>query len=309
MINLRQRHMRVFREVMRAGSITRAAKHLNLTQPAVSRTLIELEKLVGFSLFRRIGGHTTPTVEAHTLLEEFDQLLLHHDLVGARIEAVRERSQGSLTIAAPPGLLSALIARASARFYVRHEDIRMMVEAHPLTTIMDLVIRQEVDLGFVYSPLDLSKVKSIPLCRSEIVCAFKADHKLAAKRVITPADIGSERIVTISNKIVTGMLVLETLQPEQLSRIIETNTSAVAVAMIAEGGGIGLVDAISLVRPAEGLAFARFKPQIEFRMFAIHSRFRPPSRIAVDFLNDLMKTISEVARTTSSIQPMGGASR
>ncbi|MCX7354707.1 MAG: LysR family transcriptional regulator [Alphaproteobacteria bacterium] len=115
MASLRRRHMLVFQTVMRSRSVTEAAQQLGISQPATSRALFELEEQVGFPLFNRSSGRTTPTVEAQNLLPEIDELLLHQDLVEGRIKAVRARNEGTLTIAAPPGLVTSFLSRAVAR--------------------------------------------------------------------------------------------------------------------------------------------------------------------------------------------------
>lgn len=309
MASLRRRHMLIFQTVMRARSITEAAQQLGISQPATSRALFELEEQVGFPLFNRSSGRTTPTVEAQNLLPEIDELLLHHDLVEGRIKAVRTRNEGTLTIAAPPGLVTSFLSRAVARYAQRKPKVSIRLESHAMTRIAESVIRHEVDFGFVYSPTDLSKVRSIPICRSEIVCVFPPGHRLAQKRVVAAGDLIGERIVTLTVNAMTGMLIREALRPEQMDAIIESNLSLTALTMVTEGGVVGLVDSASLAGPFSGLEIRRFKPSIDFRIFAIGSRYRPPSRTAQDFFTDLNKVLKELARSVPSVHLTGAALR
>ncbi len=309
MASLRRRHMLIFQTVMRARSVTEAAQQLGISQPATSRALFELEEQVGFPLFNRSSGRTTPTVEARNLLPEIDELLLHHDLVEGRIRAVRARNEGTLAIAAPPGLVTSFLSRAVARYAARKRKVSIRLESHSMTRIAESVVRQEVDFGFVYSPTDLSKVRSIPICRSEIVCVFPPGHRLAQKRVVAADDLIDERIVTLTDNAMTGMLIREALRPEQMDAIIESNLSLTAPTMVSEGGVVGLMDSASLEGVFSGLEIRRFKPSIDFRIFAICSRYRPPSRTANDFLADLNKVLKELARAVPSVHLTGAALR
>jgi DNA-binding transcriptional LysR family regulator len=239
-----------------------------------------------------------------------NQLLLHHDTVGARVKAVRERKSGSLVVAASAGLLGALISRAAATFSARKTDINLRLEAHPIPTILELVVRQEVDMGFVYSPVDLSKVRSIPICHSEIICTFQPGHRLASQRAVTPTDLRGERIITLGSNAITGLLIREALMSGQYKSVVETNTSVSAMTMVMEGGGVALIDSVCLGGAFRSLPFARFKPRINFRIFAIYSRDRVPSRVAQDFVDDLSKIVKDTARMAGpSIQPMSIAGR
>lgn len=64
---MRLRHIEVFNAVMQTGSVSAAARLINITQPAVSRTLQHAELQLGFALFQRARGRLTPTNEALAL--------------------------------------------------------------------------------------------------------------------------------------------------------------------------------------------------------------------------------------------------
>ena len=72
MINLRQ--VEVFYAVMRAGSVTEAARVLNVTQPAVSAALKQFEARLKMKLFDRVGGRLQPTPEARALLPDVAEI-------------------------------------------------------------------------------------------------------------------------------------------------------------------------------------------------------------------------------------------
>ncbi len=65
------RHLEVFYAVMSAGSVSEAARRLNVSQPAVSNMLKHAESTLGVApLFERVGGRLKPTPEAQALLPE-----------------------------------------------------------------------------------------------------------------------------------------------------------------------------------------------------------------------------------------------
>ena len=76
---MRLRHIEVFNAVMQTGSVSAAARLINITQPAVSRTLQHAELQLGFALFQRARGRLTPTNEALAL---FPRIVRHRIDVG-----------------------------------------------------------------------------------------------------------------------------------------------------------------------------------------------------------------------------------
>lgn len=70
---LTHRHVEVFRALMIAGSVTRAAELLHTSQPTVSRELARMEHSIGFPLFERIRGRLRPTMQALALYDEVRQ--------------------------------------------------------------------------------------------------------------------------------------------------------------------------------------------------------------------------------------------
>lgn len=78
---MRLRHIEVFNSVMLTGSVSGAARLINVTQPAVSRILQHAELQLGFALFRRAKGRFTPTSEALTLYPYIERLFAQLDEV------------------------------------------------------------------------------------------------------------------------------------------------------------------------------------------------------------------------------------
>ncbi len=78
---MRLRHIEVFNAIMLTGSVSAAARLINITQPAVSRTLQHAEIQLGFPLFQRAKGRLTPTTEALTLYPHIERLFAQLDEV------------------------------------------------------------------------------------------------------------------------------------------------------------------------------------------------------------------------------------
>src|SRR5262245_41523562 len=97
-MNLRQ--MEVFHAIMVTGSVTDAARLLNVTQPAVSAVLKHCEDRLGLRLFVRAGGRLRPTDEAKALFPDVAAVFGRLDAVGRLTQDLVGGRLGTLSIAA-----------------------------------------------------------------------------------------------------------------------------------------------------------------------------------------------------------------
>jgi len=88
-MHIKLRHLEVFNALFEAGSVSRAAERLNLSQPAVSIALSNLEDQTGFRLFHRDRGFFAPTNEALLLRDEVQQGITALARVDKRAEEIR----------------------------------------------------------------------------------------------------------------------------------------------------------------------------------------------------------------------------
>ena len=92
------RHIEIFHAVYVNGSVSGAARALNVSQPSVSKMLRHAESLLGFQLFQRTNGRLVPTEDAHTLFTEVSEI---QDRVYALREAGKAMGDAGLRAGRP----------------------------------------------------------------------------------------------------------------------------------------------------------------------------------------------------------------
>ena len=105
------RQLEAFQAVAETGNVTKAAKHLGVSQPAVSRLLSDFARSVGFELFDRRQGVLVATPEARYLLAEVKRILDGLDHLEDLRRDLTERTGGHIRIACLPGAGSTAPAR------------------------------------------------------------------------------------------------------------------------------------------------------------------------------------------------------
>lgn len=285
------RQLEIFRAVMVSGSASRAADLLQITQPAVSRAIGELEAALDFLLFDRVRGRLVPTPEGQLFFRDVNVSFTGLDTLRASAARIRDFGSGSLRVASLAALGSTLVPRAIRTFRDSHPQIAITLQIHSSAMVRDLVANQQFDIGLAADEVDLSGLDTRPFANAKALCALPPGHPLAERDVIRPADLHGQPFVALAPEDrararLTKALEAAGAHPEI---VVETPASATVCALVLEGVGIGLINPMSALGFAErGLIFRPFEPEV---YFTTHLLFRPDAqkaRIVNRFVAELM---------------------
>ena len=199
-MHLKLRHLEVFNALMEAGSVSHAAARLNVTQPAVSVALANLEKELGFRLFHRSRGFFAPTVEAMRLHAEAEQGLLALARIERWAEELRDRTLGSIVVASNGAAAINLMPRLVAEFQVDHPGIRIDLKVWSSRRVAAWVSGRQVDVGLIDAPVPVAGLVT-EVFRLPCVCVLPEGDPLAREAVIRPAMLaGRSRKAAISRR-------------------------------------------------------------------------------------------------------------
>ena len=170
---------RVFREVARSGSISKAAETLFVSQSAVSQAIMQLEGKIGGKLFDRSVRGVTLTVEGGVLFSHIDGAIVLIENAQAKFAEMKDLRAGSIRIGASDTICSLYLLPILKRFNGRHPEIQISVANRTTRESIELLKRAAVDIAFVNLPveddasLDITPLKAIHDC-------FVAGEKYAA---------------------------------------------------------------------------------------------------------------------------------
>lgn len=145
--------LRTFLAVAKHHSLTAAATELHLSQPAVTRQLQKLEQWCGSPLFARQGKATHLTAAGEVLRSHAEQSLQALENCRFVLEDMRTGRRGSLALGA--GLTTAAFSLPSLiqQYKKRLPDIELSISTGATQEILQLILDQQIDLGFVTSPV------------------------------------------------------------------------------------------------------------------------------------------------------------
>src|SRR5438552_5542618 len=121
------RHLRYFAAVADAGNVSRAARRLHVTQPALSRQIQDLERDFACRLFDRIGRRIVLTKDGDELLERTRRLLADAEALRERARALAGGETGVLRIGAAPQFIEAALPEVLTRCALTDPGIEVQV--------------------------------------------------------------------------------------------------------------------------------------------------------------------------------------
>lgn len=189
---------RLFLAVADEGSLTRAATHLGVDQPALSRAVRRLELAVGTPLFVRSRSGTTLTASGARLLEQARSLVVAADALDATANAEARRATHVLRVGALDFYpLTAALADAARTLSKRDPPVHIHLISLPTGAHMGAVLNRTADVGFALTVdhrLPAPDVlRSTPLrAEPRAYAVLPAGHPLAGVDLVDPRALAAE---------------------------------------------------------------------------------------------------------------------
>ncbi len=283
---LRLRQLEAFKSVAQHGSVTLAAEHLGISQPAVSRLLSSFSDSVGFNVFDRRGGRLIPTQESRYLLGEVGRLLDSLEHIEQLTHDLTARKAGHLRIACLPGFATSHLPAVLAGFLKQRPNITVTLEPDRPERILEWIIGEQYDCGITEGFSNHPVIESETV-HMRAVCILPKNHPLASKTEIWPKDLMHERMIH-TRKDSAFYRDLETCFSQQGVHIpswIEIRQFTAACMLVAQGAGVSVVSALDAHEHKHtGLIIRPFGPKIEHHLAIVRPTHTPPSMITLEFI-------------------------
>ena len=278
-MNLRQ--MEVFHAIMRCGSVTGAARQLNVSQPAVSATLRHCETQLGMKLFQRAGSRLQPTPEAHAIYGEVAAIFSRVETVDRMTRDMMEGQRGSITVAGTFPAVHGYMAEAAAAFLKQRPNVQVSIQSltHPI--LLDRVVNREVELGITYAPVADPALVTETLFKSEIACVIPIDHPLAAETEVDPKLLLKYPLITFAPQMIMRAIVDEALAAAGINPDIRVRVvlSFTAMMLACAGAGVAIIDPLLLeTLPIPGLTVRPLRPRATVEMVMVRPQAAPLSQ-------------------------------
>lgn len=289
------RHLEVFRAVVKAGSVSAAARTLSVSQPAVTKTLRLLELELELPLFHRLRGRLICTPEAETLMPAIEHLFGSVESVDQLATQIKSGASGRIRIAAVSNLAMSLVAHALRDLRREHPALLCDVHALPTRHVIEYVNTSQVDIGILDVPYPTVHLQVEEFCVAELVCVMRRDHPLASQAEITPDLLQEHNLITFAHETLTGWSLREAFRGSGLRYEVSvtSNSSTAACSILAQAPDlIGLLDPFTLLSGAfPDLVQRPFRPRIDMRPRLLFPTGRPVSLLTAKFIQRLRDVV------------------
>lgn len=287
-MNLRE--LEIFRAIMRGGSITEAARILNVSQPAVSTALRHAEDQLGMKLFRREGGRIHPTTEAKNLYPQVESLFEKMGAIQRYADDLREAHAGLVSVASTPTLSYSLLTRAVTRLREVRPKVRVLIDVARTRDIIDQAATRQVDVGLISTPTQNPGLIVEMLGQSEMLCVMRSTHPLASRPYVTPTEVKRYPLITNTRHPLFHELqrtFSESGVDIEPAIAIATNHNVTSCLLVESSDCVAIVDPWIDVGFFRGVIRKPFRPRVDIRPRMISSRTHPLSQVASLFTDIL----------------------
>ncbi len=291
---MKLRHIEIFHAVYVNGSVSAAARALNVSQPSVSKTLRHAESLLGFPLFLRAKGRLIATEDAHSLFAEVSEI---QDRVFALREAGRNLRRGAggvLRVSALPSLALSVIPAAVAQFLRTHDNVKFDLQTVHHDDLIRKLYEREAEVAIAYEVPHAAPVGHRLLGQGELHLLYREADMPDAPPKLALEMLRGRRFISVAASGPIGQLFMKEVQRLDLEvdEVVSARTFYIAAALVRQGVGMTVVDSFTAqASVGNGLAARPIDPAIEFDVHAMFLLNRPPTVLATDFLKTLAREI------------------
>ena len=154
---------RIFYAVAKAGNISRAAKELYISQPAISKSISKLEDSLNTVLFTRNSRGVQLTDEGQVLFEHtrdaFEELAKGEQ----ELKRIREFNMGHIRIGVSNTLCRFIMVKYLKGFIEQYPHIKITIESQPTTQTLSMLEQQRIDIGLVVEQKSSRNMNFIPV--------------------------------------------------------------------------------------------------------------------------------------------------
>ena len=244
--------VQAFVAIAESGSFSQAADSLHVTQTAITQRLRKLEAFLGVALVERTTRRTALTEIGRRFLPQARRLL--NELSDALTE-IRETGlsqRGDVSIACVPTVGIQYLPRILRAFSEHRPHDRVKILDHASESVLQAVLRREVEFGIGIAGDDHSELVTVPLTVDPYVLVCRDDHPLAKRRRLRWAALRTHTLIFAGEMSGNRGLLDGALNATgvTLNAFYEVQRSSTALGLVAEGLGAAVVPKLAIQKHA-----------------------------------------------------------
>jgi len=258
--------LRCFSAIVRAGSFTRAAEQLGITQPSLSQQIRKLEKQVGSPLFERLGRSIRLTTYGEALRQPAAEIMQQVAEAKSSLDNLQEGVRGKLRVGVIPTIMPYFIAPRIGEFLNRFPKVDLQLIEDTTPRLVEQLQAGDLDLALSALPVRNPDIVCSELAREPLFLAVAAQHPLARESTVDLQNLRNERLLLLKEGhcLREDVLMTCTRAKAELRSIFETDQLASIFQLVRAGFGVTVIPAMASshsagckLLPLQGNSFRR----------------------------------------------------
>ncbi|PGM89255.1 LysR family transcriptional regulator [Bacillus cereus] len=284
--------LQVLIKTVELGSFTKAAKALNMTQPAVSHAISSIESELDITILirdKREGLIVTDVGER--ILVHIREILNGIEKIEQEVAMEKGHEVGTIRIGSFPSASAHFLPKMINLFKEKYPNLEVVLCEGTIKEVEDWLVSRVVDIGIVILPN--KDMEIVPLTKGKMVVILREDHPLCKKDSITISDLENEPIILCKGGYEPPIFDMfkQANVPLRAEYIISTVTTALN--MIQEGLGLAILAELSLTNLPKNIQTRELEPQV-WREIALAVPSLKDSSLAVQlFIEEFQELFAE----------------
>ncbi len=261
------RQLRHFQAVAEELNFSKAARRLHIAQPALSRTVQELERELGVVLLHRDRRSVAVTPAGAVLLRETGLLLERAEEMTRRVQRVAVGEEGELRLGyiGPP--TQKFLGRLLAEFRARHPRVNIQLEERTPERVCEMVARGRLSIGLTRPVLSSRALglESALLRREPLEVVLPEGHPLAGGSKVRWRELANEPLIILSRREGVGLhdAIVEACRRARFAPRLAHTPSVIGtvLAFVEAGAGLGVIpDSVAALGAGRPVVFRPLAP-------------------------------------------------
>ena len=278
------RVLKYFLLVAREENITKAAELMHLTQPTLSRQLMQLEKELGVQLFRRSKHRIILTEEGMLLRRRAEEIVALAEKTKEDLQHREEQLTGTVAVGSGELQSSRFLSQLLTAFQEKNPLVRFAIYSGNSDNIKERIERGLLDVGLLQEPVDITRYRFVRTpVRERWGVLVREDSVSATKQSVSPAELADMPLILPERESIQNELLNWFGPYAEGLRITATGNLLYNLASLARASG-GSVLTLNLDCNYEGLRFIPLSPPLESNTVLVWKKTQTFSTAAAAFI-------------------------
>ena len=241
-VRLEIRHLRLLSAVAGEGSVTSAARHLHVSQSALSHQLRDAEERLGTRLFLRVGKRMVLTPAGNHLVTTANRLLGDLAQAEEQVANLNGETAGVIRLSTEcytcyhwlPGLLK--------KFHAKFPKVEVSIDVSSTRSPVDALLRGKLDVAILFCNPKNKNVELTKIWEDQMLIVMGANHRLTKLRSVRPHDLEGETVLCYPPR-EESTLCQNYLRPAGVEprQVLEVPLTEAVLEMVSAGIGVALL--------------------------------------------------------------------